>query len=79
MERYSTRWGTGTNCRMLESARVKTRSTGHGPRVMCVAITMMLFNAWVLVGALERMASDASFAGPAIKLLSALVAMAVLV
>ena len=59
--------------------RVKTRSSKHGPRVTCVAVTIMLFNAWVLVGALARLPGDAACAGRPIRLHSALVAMAVLV
>ncbi len=79
VDKYSKRWGIETNYRMLESMRVKTRSTGHGPRVMCMAITIMLFNAWVLVGALAGLPGDAARAGRPIRLHSALVAMAVLV
>ncbi len=79
VDAYSKRWGTGTNYRMLESARVKTRSNKHGPRVTCVAIATMLSSAWVLACALAGLASAASFAGPAIKPRSALVAMTALV
>ena len=78
VEEYSKRWGTGTCCRLLESMRVETRSTGHGPRVTCVAITIMLLNAWVLVGALAGLPGDAACAGRPIRLHSALVAVAVL-
>ena len=48
---------------MLESMRVKTKSTKHDPRVMCMAITIVLFNAWVLVGALAMLPSDAAARG----------------
>ena len=46
---------------------------------MRMVITIMLFNAWVPLCALARLASDASFEGPAIKLHSALVVIALLV
>ncbi len=78
VEEYKRR-GIETNYRLLESMRAKTGSTGHGPRVTCVAITIVLLNAWVLVGALAKLPGDAACAGRPIRLHSALVAMAVLV
>ena len=54
---------------------VRTRTRGHGPRVMCVAFTLMLFNAWIVADALHKL--ECGIEGPApAKLHSALSMMA---
>ena len=48
----------------------RTRTRGHGPRVMCMALTMMRFNAWIVAGALHKLEREGP--APATKLHSAL-------
>ena len=54
VEEYCRRWGIETGYRQLESMRITTRSGHHGARVMCMVMTTMLFNSWILVDALMR-------------------------
>lgn len=72
---YDKRWGTETGYRQMEDIRAKTRSRSHGPRVMYVALTLMLFNAWILMEALHRLACGIQGTKPEIPLDSALAAL----
>ena len=72
---YAKRWGIETGYRQIEDARAKTRSSRHGPRVLYMALTMMLFNAWIVIDALHRLACAVQGPEPAIPLRSALAAM----
>ena len=72
---YAKRWGIETGYRQSEETRAKTRSSSHGPRVMCWAMTLMLFNAWIFVDAMHRLDCEVYRTRPAIKLHSALTAM----
>ena len=47
--------GAETGYRLLESMRITTRNRHHGSRIMCMAMTIMLFNSWILVDALMRL------------------------
>ena len=75
VEEYSKRWGIETGYRQAESARGKTRSKSHGPRVMCWAMTIMLFNAWIFVDAMHRLACEVYGTKPEIEFHKALTAM----
>ena len=44
VEAYCRRWGIETGYRQLESMRITTRNRHHGARVMCISMTIMLFN-----------------------------------
>ena len=74
---YSKRWGIETGYRQVEDMRARTRTRGHGPRVMCMALTMMLFNAWIVADALHRLECGIEGPAPATKLHSALTMMEV--
>ena len=58
-----------------EDIRAKMRSCSHGPRVMCWAMTMMLFNVWIFVDVMHRLACEVYGIQLAIELHSALTAM----
>ena len=75
VEEYSKRWGVEAAYRQLEGMRARTRTRAHGPRVAYLALTAMLFNAWIAVDALHRPSCTPRPAGPAIKLHSALAVM----
>ena len=72
---YAKRWGIETGYRQIEDVRAKTRSSRHGPRVFYMALTMMLFNLWIVIDALHRLACAVQGPEPAIPLRSALTAM----
>ncbi len=72
VEEYSRRWGIETGYRLLESMRITTRSRHHGSRVMCMAMTIMLFNSWILVDALMRLDCKAQGTKTMIRLYSML-------
>lgn len=72
---YAKRWGIETGYRQIEDVRAKTRSSRHGPRVFYMALTMMLFNVWIVIDALHRLACAAQGPEPVIPLRSALTAM----
>ena len=52
VEAYCRRWGIEAGYRQLESMRITIRGRHHGSRVMCMSMTIMLFNSWILVDAL---------------------------
>ena len=54
VEEYSGCRSLETEYRLLEHIRIRTRSRHHGSRVMCMAMTVMLFNSWILADALIR-------------------------
>ena len=72
---YDKRWGAETGYRQIEDIRAKTRSSRHGPRVFYMALTMMLFNMWIVIDALHRLACAVQGPEPAIPPRSALAAM----
>ncbi len=72
---YAKRWGIETGYRQIEDVRAKTRSGRHGPRVLYMALTVMLFNVWIVIDALHRLACAVQGPEPAIPLRSALMAM----
>ena len=72
VEEYSKRWGIETAYRQLEGMRARTRTRAHGPRVAYLALTMILFNAWIVVDALHRLACAPRRTRPSVKLRSAL-------
>ena len=72
---YAKRWGIETGYRQIEDVRAKTRSSRHGPRVFYMALTMMLFNLWIVIDALHRLACAVQGPEPVIPLRSALTAM----
>ena len=74
---YGKRWGAETGYRQIEDIRAKTRSSRHGPRVFYMALTMMLFNMWIVIDALHRLACavQGPEPEPVIPLRSALAAM----
>ena len=74
VEEYAKRWGIETGYRQAEYSRAKTRSCSHGPRVMCWVMTLMLFNAWILVDALYRLECEVYGTKPEITLHAALTA-----
>ena len=77
VDQYSKRWGIETGYRQIEDMRARTRTRGHGPRVMCMALTMMLFNAWIVADALHKLECGIEGPAPATKLHSALTMMEV--
>ena len=62
---YDKRWGAETGYRQIEDIRAKTRSSRHGPRVLYMALTTMLFNAWIVIDALHRLACSVQGPEPA--------------
>ncbi len=48
---YSKRWVIETGYRMVESQRVRTRSTSSTARLFCFLYSMILYNVWVLANA----------------------------
>ena len=52
--KYSSRWGIETGYAMVENMRAKTRSRDAGARLLCFLYSLMLFNGWVMINALEQ-------------------------
>ena len=52
--KYSSRWGIETCYTMVENMRAKTRSRDAGARLLCFMYSLMLFNGWVMINALEQ-------------------------
>ena len=51
---------------------IRTRGRHHGSRVMCMSMTIMLFNSWILVDALMRLDCKAQGTRTMIRLYSML-------
>ena len=51
---YSARWGIETGYAKLESMRAKTRSRNIGARVFCFVYSLLLFNLWVIINAINK-------------------------
>ena len=56
MDEYSKRRGVEISYGQMERMRDRTRTRAHGPRVAYMVPTAMLFNAWIMVDALHRLA-----------------------
>lgn len=52
VEEYARRWGGETANRQFKSARIRTRTTKQGGRMLCFAATLIMFNVWVLINAI---------------------------
>lgn len=55
---YRKRWGIETGYRMIEDVRLRTRSTNPGARLLCFAASVILYNQWVVLNALQWNAGE---------------------
>lgn len=61
--KYRKRWGIETGYRMIEDLRMKTRSKNPAARTLCFMASVLLFNQWVLINAMDSFGEDGKWNG----------------
>ena len=64
IEECARRWGGETANRQFKSARIRTRTTKQGGRMLCFVATLIMFNMWVLIDAILNWESGCRQSAP---------------